>query len=118
MNEKEEIAIKKWHESLQEPIQLALILTESDQNQLFNDYAAAFTQIAPAVEIKKEKKDTADASVKGDVLYLLGIIGSPEIIHPLKSILSDSEDPDLKGALQEAISAIKSRKPIILNDKQ
>ena len=330
MNEKEKIAIKKWHESLHEPIQLALILTESDQNILFNDYAAAFTQIAPAVEIKKEKKDTADPpsfrigsnifyyalprekelnpfleilsqtadqkfietddvgdaeiikipaelylfvalqcgfcptavrnlsrlalrnglirlsiidatlfpemtkendvrsvptvlldkqfrwsgsfpmedvirmmvqrspeqlsagsiqnmledgaagrvaemmidygqifpsfydllihekwpvrlgamvvmetiaeenidlagtaaaplmqrfeeaapSVKGDVLHLLGIIGSPEIIHPLKSILPDSEDPELKDALQEAISAIKSRKPITENDKQ
>lgn len=56
MNEKEEIAIKKWHESLHEPIQLALVLTESDQNKLFNDYVAEFAQIAPAVEIKKEKK--------------------------------------------------------------
>ena len=323
------MAIKKWHESLHEPIQLALILTESDQNKLFNDYAAAFTKIAPAVEIKKEKKDTADPpsfrigsnifyhalprekeldpflkilsqtadqefietddmgdaekiripaelnlfvalqcgfcptavrnlsrlalrnglirlsiidaalfpemarendvrsvptvlldkqfrwsgsfpmedvirmmvqrspeqlsadsiqniledgaagkmaemmvdygrifpsfydllihekwpvrlgamvametiaeenidlagtaaaplmqrfkeadpSVKGDVLYLLGKIGSPEIIHPLKSILSDSEDPELKNALQEAISAIESRKPITGKDK-
>ena len=329
MNAKEEIAIRKWHESLSGPIQLALILTESDQNKRFNDYGAAFTQIAPAVEIRKEKKDTADPpsfrigsnifyhalpqekeldpfleilsqiadqgfietydtgdtekigipaeldlfvalqcgfcptavrnlsrlalrnglirlsiidaalfpemagendvrsvptvlldkqfrwsgsfpmediirmmvqrspeqlsagsiqnmledgaagkvaemmvdyeqifpsfydllihvkwpvrlgamvvmetiaeenielagtaaaplmqrfegadpSVKGDMLYLLGIIASPEIIHPLKSILSDSEDPDLKDALQEAISAIESRKPITVNDK-
>lgn len=60
MNAKEEIAIRKWHESLSGPIQLALILTESDQNERFNDYGAAFAQIAPAVEIRKEKKDTAD----------------------------------------------------------
>jgi len=330
LKREEKIAIRKWHESLHEPIQLALILTESDQNKLFNDYAAAFTQIAPAVEIKKEKKDTADPpsfrigsniffhslprekeldpfleilsqtadhkfietnhtddaekikipaeldlfvalqcgfcptavrnlsrlalrnelirlsiidaalfpemakendvrsvptvlldkqfrwsgsfpmedvirmmvqrspeqlstgsiqnmvedgaagkvaemmvdygqifpsfydllihekwpvrlgamvvmetiaeenfdlagtaaaplmqrfegadpSVKGDMLYLLGIIGSPEIIQSLKSILSDSEGPDLKDALQEAISAIESRKPITEKDKQ
>jgi hypothetical protein len=60
VNAKEEIAIRKWHESLSGPIQLALILTESDQNERFNDYGAAFAQIAPAVEIRKEKKDTAD----------------------------------------------------------
>jgi len=329
VNAKEEIAIRKWHESLSGPIQLALILTESDQNERFNDYGAAFAQIAPAVEIRKEKKDTADPpsfrigsnifyhalpqekeldpfleilsqiadqgiietydmgdaekigipaeldlfvalqcgfcptavrnlsrlalrnglirlsiidaalfpemagendvrsvptvlldkqfrwsgsfpmediirmmvqrspeqlsagsiqnmledgaagkvaemmvdyeqifpsfydllihekwsvrlgamvvmetiaeenielagtataplmqryegadpSVKGDMLYLLGIIASPEIIHPLKSFLSDSEAPDLKDALQEAISAIESRHPITVSDK-
>jgi len=60
MNTKEETTIKNWHESLQEPIQLTLILTESDQNEIFDNYAKTFTHLAPTVEIKKEKKDTAD----------------------------------------------------------
>ena len=60
MNKQEEIAIIKWHESLHEPIQFTLILTESGENKRFKDFASAFTQIAPAVEIKKEKKETAD----------------------------------------------------------
>ena len=64
-----------------------------------------------------QRFEGADPSVKGDMLYLLGIIASPEIIHPLKSILSDSKDPDLKDALQEAISAIESRNPITVSDK-
>jgi len=60
----------------------------------------------------------ADASVKGDVLYLLGIIGSPEIIHPLKSILSDSEDPALKDAFEEAVSEIRNRNRFTDNGEQ
>ena len=60
MNKQEESVIRKWHESLHEPIQLALILTESDQNKRFKDFASAFTRIAPAVEIKKEKRETTD----------------------------------------------------------
>jgi len=73
----------------------------------------AGTATAPLMQ----RYEGADPSVKGDMLYLLGTIASPEIIHPLKSFLSDSEAPDLKDALQEAISAIESRHPITVSDK-
>jgi len=118
VNEQEETTIRKWHESLRGPIQLDLILTESDQNKRFNDYAAAFTQIASAVEIKKEKKDTADPSVKGDVLYLLGTIGSPEIIPLLKRLVADFDEPDLRNAFEEAVSEICSRNRVADNGEQ
>jgi hypothetical protein len=73
----------------------------------------AGTATAPLMQ----RYEDANPSVKGDMLYLLGTIASPEIIHPLKSFLSDSEAPDLKDALQEAISAIESRHPITVSDK-
>ena len=93
MNENEEIAIRKWHESLREPIQLALILTESDQINLFNDYAAAFTQLAPAVEIKKEKKDTADPPsfrIGSNIFY--HALPREKELDPFLEILSQTAD--------------------------
>ena len=89
MNEKEKIAIKKWHESLRRPIQFALILTESDQNKLFDDYAAAFTKIAPAVEIKKERKDAADPPsfrIGSNIFY--HILPQEKELDPFLEILS------------------------------
>ena len=69
------------------------------------DTGLAATAEAPLMQ----RFDAVDPSVKGDLLYLLGIIGSPEIIDPLKSTLLDAEDPELKTALEEAISEILNR---------
>jgi len=78
------------------------------------DFDLAGTAVTPLMQRFEE----ADGSVKGDILYLFGIIGSPEIIAPFKAILADSEDPELKDALEETISAIGRRTPITDSDKQ
>ena len=97
---------EKW------PVRLgAMVVMESLAEKDFNLAGTASTPLM-------QRLDKVDASVKGDILYLLGIIGSPEIIPSLQTILSGTEDPELKDALEEAISAILSRKAITDNNSR
>lgn len=85
------------------PLRLAAMVVMETIAETDIDLAA--TAEAPLMQ----RFDAVDPSVKGDLLYLLGTIGSPEIIDPLNSILLDAEDPELKDALEEAISEILNR---------
>jgi len=50
---------------------------------------------------------TADDTVKGDILYLLGISGDKEIIPQLETVLNGPYSVDVKEAAQEALDALK-----------
>lgn len=59
------------------------------------------------IETFNNAKDERD---KGDILYLLGLIGTPEIIPEIEKIVKD-ESPLIKEIAYEAIEKIKQRKP-------
>lgn len=48
-------------------------------------------------------------TVKGDVLYLFGLVGGENLLPMMNEILSEEGDASVKEAAQEAIDAIRSR---------
>ncbi|MBW1697037.1 MAG: thioredoxin family protein [Deltaproteobacteria bacterium] len=62
-----------------------------------------------AVNLLLDRIQVLDDSVKGDVVYLLGKIGNDAIISKLESLLTGSDNPELKEAVAEAVDRIKSK---------
>lgn len=50
-----------------------------------------------------------DVSVKGDMLYLVGLCGDKNAIPSLEKVVQESGNPDIKEAAQEAIEDIQNR---------
>ncbi len=51
--------------------------------------------------------NTAHNSIKGDILYVMGILGPRKMLPALKQIAADEDDTDLKEAAREAIEKIE-----------
>jgi hypothetical protein len=49
-----------------------------------------------------------DTSV-GDILYIFGMVGKPDVIPELKSILRGRNSTELKEAFQEVVENIRGR---------
>jgi len=52
--------------------------------------------------------DHGDANQRGDMAYLLGIIGNVSVLEPLKILLNDS-NPEVAQAASEAVQQIRER---------
>jgi hypothetical protein len=52
--------------------------------------------------------DQGDANQRGDMAYLLGIIGNVSVLEPLKVMLNDS-NPEVAQAASEAVQQIQER---------
>lgn len=53
--------------------------------------------------------DKVSESVKGDIVYLAGEIGSIEYIHKIESLIHHAPSPDMLDALNDALSSLKLR---------
>jgi hypothetical protein len=53
-----------------------------------------------------ERFDRADDPVKGDILYLVGLLGSSESLSRLRKILDREASPEVREAASEAIQSI------------
>ncbi|MEA2060378.1 MAG: thioredoxin family protein [Thermodesulfobacteriota bacterium] len=62
-----------------------------------------------AVPLLWEKFDTADTTVKGDILYALGEAGDTQVHHQIRLRLATLENEDLKSAAEDALESIESR---------
>ena len=55
--------------------------------------------------------DHGDANQRGDVAYLLGIIGNGSVLEPLKMLVND-RNPEVAEAAFEAVQRIQEREPL------
>jgi HEAT repeat protein len=86
---------KKW------PIRLAAMVTFetiAEENP---------TLVRHAVPYLWDNFSTAEDTVKGDILYLLGKSGDTEIIPELETVLNGPYDNDVKEAAKEALEILK-----------
>jgi hypothetical protein len=58
-----------------------------------------------------DRFDEADDTIKGDLLYVLGGLESPEMIQRLRNVQNGPFSPDVKEAATEAIQKIEGRSP-------
>jgi HEAT repeat protein len=59
--------------------------------------------------------DHGDANQRGDMAYLLGIIGNVSVLEPLKILLNDT-NPEVAEAAFEAVQQIQEREPPLKSD--
>jgi glutaredoxin len=59
--------------------------------------------------------ERGDANQRGDMAYLLGIIGNGSVLHPLKMLLKDA-NPEVAEAAFEAVQQIQEREPAEKSD--
>jgi Thioredoxin domain len=90
---------KKW------PVRLAAMVTFetiAEENQ---------TLVHHAIPYLWDYFSTAEDTVKGDILYLLGKSGDKEIIPKLETVLNGPFGVDVKEAAEEALEALNSVHP-------
>ena len=59
--------------------------------------------------------DHGDASQRGDMAYLLGLIGNAQVLGPLKMLLND-KNPEVAEAAFEAVQQIQERETLVKSD--
>jgi hypothetical protein len=91
----------KWHVRLGAMVAMESVLEEDA------DLAAQ------AVKPIWDRIQTAENSVKGDILYILGKIGDNDMIPKLESISTDTANKEIKEAATEAIETIKKKQIVI-----
>jgi len=62
-----------------------------------------------ALEPLWEKMSGADETVKGDVVYLIGMLGDPEWVQRLERLIEGGTAPDLEDAVRDALEALSAR---------
>ena len=87
----------KWHVRLGAMVAMESVLEENA------DLAA---QAAKPIW---DRFRTAENSVKGDILYILGKIGDNDMVPELESVATDAANKEIREAAQEAIETIKKK---------
>ncbi len=64
---------------------------------------------ATAVPLLRERLETVDDTVRGDLLHVLGEIGGPELIALMETIAAGTGSEDVRDAAGEAAEAIRER---------
>jgi alkyl hydroperoxide reductase subunit AhpF len=82
-------------------LRLAAMVTMEELAQNAPELASAF------IDPLWERFPEAAVPVKGDILYILGEIGSPRSLPYLEAVLNDAHHPDVLEAAHEAIEKIK-----------
>jgi HEAT repeat protein len=64
--------------------------------------------MTPAEESQIRYSQSAE-SVKGDILYIFGELGSPQSLPHLRSFLAAEKNSEIREAAQEAVEKIESK---------
>lgn len=77
---------------------LSLVRTEGPQSRAIEAFIRDLSDLAPRI-----------ATVKGDIVYLIGMLGDPEWVPRLERLVEGAIAPDLEDAARDALEALSAR---------